>query len=72
MGLDTVPLVEVRSALVGPDGAGGDVRSHGSMEWIPGQTLHFDVPKEVTRRKMMDLYGFMTFMMVFFCGYSML
>ena len=55
MGLDTVPLVEVRSALVGPDGAGGDVRSHGSMEWIPGQTLHFDVPKEVTRRKMMDL-----------------
>ena len=52
VGFDTVPLVELRSVLVGPEGC-SEARSHGTMEWIPGQTLHFDVPKEATEEKEM-------------------
>lgn len=39
---ETVPLVEVRSS------SSHGIHSHGTMEWIPGHTLHFDVPKEVS------------------------
>ena len=41
IGFESIPLVELRSC------SSEGLRSHGSMNWIPGQTLHFDIQKDV-------------------------